>query len=97
MCHIYTDSFLMYVWLVMIFNPQAYKPSMIDVPSVHSTPEKAFQRIQQMVTDNPSWELLKDSAPNVNQSYCDSCYVHNDETSLWIQRMSIDFEDDEDE
>jgi len=79
----------------MSFNPQAYKPSMIDVPSVYSTPEKAFQRIQQMVIENSSWELLEDSAPDRNQSYCESCYVHNDEISIWIQRMSVDFEDDE--
>lgn len=85
----------MYVWLVMSFNPYAYKPSMMDVPSVHSSPEKAFQAIKELVDMNENWILEENSPPDPNKAYSSDCYVCNDEIKIWIARVTIDGDSDE--
>lgn len=80
-----------YVWLVMNFCIYDYKPSHINAPSVHSTPEGAFKYIQELVQEhndgsNDDWVLEKDTPPHVDDI---SEYYISGDTCIWIERVSL--------
>lgn len=92
-----------YVWLVMSYNYSNYKPSLVTTPSVHSTPELAFQHVKKLVQQHnddaekygyEGWTLEIQTPPDPDRHTNYEYYVYNDcDVSIWIERIKIDADD----